>query len=45
MSGFPARRIVDEGELDPTAPFIQKPFTSEQLTRKVRQLLAEPIEQ
>lgn len=45
MSGFPARRIVDEGELDPTAPFIQKPFTSEQLTRKVRQLLTEPLEQ
>jgi CheY-like chemotaxis protein len=45
MSGFPARRIVDEGALDPSSPFIQKPFTSEQLTRKVRLLLAEPIEQ
>ena len=40
MSGFPARRIVDEGALDPASPFIQKPFTSEQLTRRVRQLLA-----
>lgn len=45
MSGFPARRIVDEGALDPISPFIQKPFTSEQLARKMRQLLAEPIEQ
>lgn len=45
MSGFPAKRMVDEGELDPTSPFIQKPFTAEQLARKVRQLLAEPIEQ
>lgn len=40
MSGFPARRIVDEGALDPASPFIQKPFTSEQLTRRMRQLLA-----
>ncbi|MDQ3224637.1 MAG: response regulator [Gemmatimonadota bacterium] len=45
MSGFPARRMVDEGGLDPTFPFLQKPFTNEQLARKVRELLAEPIEQ
>lgn len=45
MSGFPARRIVDEGTLDPASPFIQKPFTSEQLTRKVRELLASSMEQ
>ena len=45
MSGFPARRMVDEGALDPTSPFIQKPFTREQLTRKVRDLLALPMEQ
>jgi two-component system cell cycle sensor histidine kinase/response regulator CckA len=43
MSGFPAIRIVTEGALDPTAPFIQKPFTKEQLTRKIRDLFAEPI--
>lgn len=42
MSGFPARRMVDEGALDPMAPFIQKPFTSEQLISKVRHLLAGP---
>ena len=26
MSGFPALRMVNEGALDPTHPFIQKPF-------------------
>lgn len=45
MSGFPAKRMVDEGALDPTCPFLQKPFTSEQLTRKVREMLVKPIEQ
>jgi DNA-binding NtrC family response regulator len=44
MSGFPALRIVNEGALDPNHPFIQKPFTSEQLARKVRELLADQIE-
>jgi two-component system, cell cycle sensor histidine kinase and response regulator CckA len=39
MSGFPARRMMDQGALDPRDPFIQKPFTSEQLGRKVRELL------
>jgi DNA-binding NtrC family response regulator len=45
MSGFPAQRMVNEGALDPSHPFIQKPFTSEQLGRKVRELLARPMEQ
>lgn len=45
MSGFPAKRMVNEGALDPRQPFIQKPFTSEQLARKVRELLAERITQ
>lgn len=45
MSGFPAQRMVNEGALDPTHPFIQKPFTSEQLGRKFRELLTDPIEQ
>jgi two-component system cell cycle sensor histidine kinase/response regulator CckA len=40
MSGFPANRMVNQGQLDPTRPFIQKPFTSEQLGRKVRELLS-----
>src|SRR3954462_3886500 len=44
MSGFPAQRMVNEGALDPSHPFIQKPFTSDQLGRKVRELLAHPLE-
>jgi hypothetical protein len=38
-------RMVSEGELDPTQPFIQKPFTSEQLGRRMRELLAHQLEQ
>jgi two-component system, cell cycle sensor histidine kinase and response regulator CckA len=45
MSGFPAQRMVNEGALDPQQPFVQKPFTSEQLARKMRELLAERINQ
>lgn len=45
MSGFAAKRMVQEGALDPTHPFVQKPFTSEQLVRRIRELLTEPIEQ
>jgi hypothetical protein len=45
MSGFPAQRIVSVGAIEPTDSFIQKPFTEEQLGRKVRELLAGPIEQ
>jgi two-component system cell cycle sensor histidine kinase/response regulator CckA len=45
MSGFPIKRVVSEVAIDPTDPFIQKPFTEDQLGRKVRELLAEPVEQ
>jgi two-component system, cell cycle sensor histidine kinase and response regulator CckA len=45
MSGFPAHRIVEEGALDPTSPFLQKPFTRDQLTRKVKDVLAIPTDQ
>jgi FixJ family two-component response regulator len=45
MSGFPALRIVEEGALDPAAPFLQKPFTRDQLTRKVKNVLAIPANQ
>ena len=45
MSGFAERRMISEGALDPTVPFIQKPFNSEQLGRKVRELLAPRSEQ
>jgi len=43
MSGFPAPRMVREGGLDPNHPFLQKPFTSEELGRKVRELFADQI--
>jgi CheY-like chemotaxis protein len=45
MSGFAETRMVKEGALDPSVPFIQKPFNSEQLGRKVRELLAPTYEQ
>jgi DNA-binding NtrC family response regulator len=45
MSGFPAHRIVEEGALDPASPFLQKPFTRDQLTRKVKGVLAIPRDQ
>lgn len=45
MSGFPAQRMLNEGALDPSHPFIQKPFTSEQLGRRVRDLQARRQEQ
>jgi CheY-like chemotaxis protein len=45
MSGFPAKRMVDQGALGPKDPFVQKPFTAEQLTRKVREALARPTQQ
>jgi two-component system cell cycle sensor histidine kinase/response regulator CckA len=45
MSGFPAKRVVSERAIDPTDPFIQKPFTEDQLGRRIRELLAGPIEQ
>jgi len=45
MSGFPAKRMVDDGSLDPKDPFVQKPFTAEQLTRTVREALARPTQQ
>jgi two-component system cell cycle sensor histidine kinase/response regulator CckA len=41
MSGFAANRMVSDGALDPSVPFIQKPFTSEQLGRRVRELLGQ----
>ena len=45
MSGFAAMRMVNDGALDPSVPFIQKPFTSEQLGRRVRELLAQQADQ
>jgi DNA-binding NtrC family response regulator len=45
MSGFQSLRMVKEGALDPRHPFIQKPFTSEQLGRKIRALFTNPVAQ
>lgn len=45
MSGFPAARMVSDGALDPNVPFVQKPFTREQLTRTVREALSRPLQQ
>lgn len=45
MTGFAASRLVNAGALEPGVPFIQKPFTSEQLGRKIRELLAKQPEQ
>jgi two-component system cell cycle sensor histidine kinase/response regulator CckA len=45
MSGFAEKRMLTEGAIDPSVPFIQKPFTSEQLGRKVRELLTPLMEQ
>lgn len=36
MSGFPAQRMINEGALDPSQPFVQKPFSSGQLARIMR---------
>jgi two-component system, cell cycle sensor histidine kinase and response regulator CckA len=44
MSGFAETRMVSAGQLDPTQPFIQKPFTSEQLGSRVRELLGDRVE-
>lgn len=45
MSGFPAKLVISQGAIEATDRFIQKPFTEEQLGRKVRELLAGPIAQ
>ncbi|HET7600261.1 MAG TPA: PAS domain S-box protein [Gemmatimonadales bacterium] len=39
MSGYADHDVVARGLLDPAAPFIQKPFTPDELARRVRDLL------
>lgn len=42
MSGYAENVIVHQGRVDADVHLIQKPYRSEQLARKVRQLLGEP---
>jgi signal transduction histidine kinase/ActR/RegA family two-component response regulator len=44
ISGYPGEDLVDRG-LDRFAPFLQKPFTAEQLAREVRRLIDAQKEQ
>jgi two-component system cell cycle sensor histidine kinase/response regulator CckA len=43
MSGYADDNIVRQGHLDPGAPFIQKPFSSDSLLEKVRETLDQAI--
>src|SRR5687767_241094 len=45
MTGWPAGLLLDSGALQPGVQLIQKPFTSEQLGRKMRELLVKLPEQ
>ncbi len=42
MSGNPAEMIEEEGDLDPRVQFLQKPFTPDALTEKLRAVLRRP---
>ena len=42
MSGYTDEAIVKTGVLDEGMPFLQKPFTPMQLSRKIREVLDEP---
>jgi hypothetical protein len=39
MSGYAATTLEQKILLDPESAFLQKPFTTEQLTRRIREVL------
>ncbi|MEO8368989.1 MAG: ATP-binding protein [Candidatus Solibacter sp.] len=39
MSGYTDSGVIDQGKLSADTPFIQKPFTAESLSRKLREVL------
>jgi len=39
MSGYTDEAIVQHGVLEPGIPFLQKPFTHDALTSKIREVL------
>jgi PAS domain S-box-containing protein len=42
LSGYTDEAIVRHGVIDPDTPFLQKPFTTDALARKVREVLDSP---
>jgi len=44
MSGYPASNLRDRISLDPTLPFLPKPWTVEELLKSVREVLSSPVE-
>ncbi len=44
MSGYTNDAIMHHGVLEPGTPFMQKPFTTDALARKVREILGSPVD-
>jgi two-component system NtrC family sensor kinase len=43
-TGYTRNAIIHQGRLDPDLELLTKPFTHEQLTRKIRQILDAPAD-